>query len=118
MSHVGGGGVDAAAGGSGLGYKRSTGAPIIRGDGQQSRSSVQRQELLERFNTGEELWIRAALKEGERSNVVAGRVAYVIQEPSCKTLKTPSRKTKWKPPSEVYVVAHGEEVSIMLDGLE
>ena len=50
--------------------------------------------------------------------MVVGKVTYIIQEPSCKKLKTPSARTKWKPPSEVYINANGEEVSIMLDGLE
>ena len=80
--------------------------------------TTRRRELLNRFNAGEVLWMRAALVEGDRRTVVAGQVVSVIQEPAVKNLKTPSHRTRWKSPSEAYIMVGDEEVSVMLDGLE
>ena len=79
---------------------------------------VRRQDLLDRFCTGEDIWVRAALHETDHSTVVTGKLVYVIQEPSLSKLKTPSARTKWRPPSEIYVQSNGEEVSVILDGLD
>ena len=62
--------------------------------------------------------MRAALVEGDCRTVVAGQVVSVIQEPAVKNLKTPSHRTRWKSPSEAYIMVGDEDVSVTLDGLE
>ena len=43
---------------------------------------------------------------GKLGTVVVGKVTWVIDEPRNK-VRSPTEGTRWKPPSEVYVLAAG-----------